>query len=209
MHGGVRDRLSKSGFLRLYALWLDATAQALITLPLGHAQGCTGCRHTEVFCGGLCFLRCDKPILASLPLLIGGVKQIIVLFSVAFSQETNSKAILLNYHVGENSILQLWFKPLLQYRMKPGVCMSFLQQIIPTDAGHAGNPTKGVNKYIGPSYLRHSSARKQILQIHGYQECCSVMLPLCLCCGGESCSLVWVRCVVRFNRTQISWSLRS
>lgn len=118
---------------------------------------------------------------------MGGVKQIIVLFSVAFSQETNSKGILLNYHAGERGILQL-FKPPLQYRMKPGVCMSFLQQIIPTDAAHAGNPTKGVKKYIGPSYLRHSSARKQILQIH--QECYSVMVALCLCCGEESCSLV-------------------
>lgn len=52
MHAGVRDRLSKTGFLRLYALWLDATVQALIIFPLGHAQGCTGCRHTEFFLWG-------------------------------------------------------------------------------------------------------------------------------------------------------------
>lgn len=36
------------------------------------------------FCEVLCSLRCDNLMLASLPLLTGGVKQIIVLFSMAF-----------------------------------------------------------------------------------------------------------------------------
>lgn len=58
---------------------------------------------TQKFHGSL---LSDKLMLPALPLLIGGVKQIIVLFSVVFSQETNGKTIPLNYHAGESSILQ-------------------------------------------------------------------------------------------------------
>lgn len=32
--------------------------------------------------------------------------------------------------------------------MKPGVRVSFFQQILPTDAGYAGNPAKELKKYI-------------------------------------------------------------
>lgn len=60
---------------------------------------------TQKFFMVLCSLLSAKLMLAFQPLLIGGVKQIIVLFSVVFSQEINSKAILLNYHAGESSIL--------------------------------------------------------------------------------------------------------
>lgn len=79
----------------------------------------------KVFSGGS-LLRRDELMLNSLPLLSGGIKQILLLFSVVFFQETHSKAIPLKYHTGQSSILQLWFKSPLQYRMRLDVCMSFL-----------------------------------------------------------------------------------
>lgn len=115
------------GFLGLCALGLGAPAWALITaFPLGHAQGCTGSRHTKGLLQGFSAVwdvmsSCWPPS----PLTNGGIKWIILLFSVVFFQETNRKAILLCYHIGHNSILQLWFKSPLQYRIKLGVCMSF------------------------------------------------------------------------------------
>ena len=105
-------------------------------LPFG---ACTGLHkqqtHRRSFAGVLCCLRCDELMLTSLLLLSGGIKQIILLFSVIFFQETNSKAILVSYHTGQSSILQLWFKSPLQYRMRLVVCMSFLSS--------ADNPSRG------------------------------------------------------------------
>lgn len=125
---GARARVNKSGFPRTLCFVMGCNSvSSQHSLLFG---ACTGLHrqqtHRGSFAGVLCCLRCDELMLTSLTLLSGGIKQIIILFSVVFFQETKSKAILLSYHTGQSSILQLWFKSPLQYRIRLGVCMTFL-----------------------------------------------------------------------------------